>query len=222
MKTTVTPCSGRGSGTLTLSGPTCPPPGPANDNCNNRAGIALGATPFSTVGATTDGPAHATCLNAGSNQVTNDIWYNYPSSCTGILTVDTCTGTTYDSKIAIYAYDGTCATINDTTLRACNDDACGTNGLASRLSIPVQAGSNYAIRVGGFNGATGTGTLTLTCVACPCDWNQSGTITSQDFFDFLAGFFNNNADYNHDGQTSSQDFFDFLQCFLAPPPGCPS
>ncbi|MBC7770976.1 MAG: hypothetical protein H7210_00640 [Pyrinomonadaceae bacterium] len=212
----------QGTATLTLSGPACLPPGPANDNCNNRAGIALGATPFVTTGATTDGPAHAACDNAGSNQVTNDIWYNYPSSCNGVLTVDTCSDTNYDSKVAVYAYDGTCATISDATLVACNDDACGGSGLASRVSIPVQAGQNYAIRVGGYNGATGAGTLTLACVACPCDWNSSGTLTSQDFFDFIAAFFNDNADYNNDGQTSSQDFFDFLQCFLAPPNGCPA
>ena len=75
--------------------------------------------------------------------------------------------------------------------------------------------------MGGFNGATGTGTLTLTCVNCPCDWNHDGLVTSQDFFDFLSGFFVENADYNHDGQTNSQDYFDFLGCFFVRPAGCP-
>lgn len=59
------------------------------------------------------------------------------------------------------------------------------------------------------------------CVTCPCDWNNSGTLTSQDFFDFIVSFFDGNADFNTDGQTTSQDFFDFITCFFSPPIGCP-
>ncbi|MGE3109068.1 MAG: endonuclease/exonuclease/phosphatase family protein [Phycisphaerales bacterium] len=53
--------------------------------------------------------------------------------------------------------------------------------------------------------------------ACACDWDQSGSLGSQDFFDFLADFFEGNGDFNHSGATTSQDFFDFLVCFLG---GC--
>jgi hypothetical protein len=55
---------------------------------------------------------------------------------------------------------------------------------------------------------------------CPCDWNDDASVSSQDFFDFLTQFFDNNADFNTDGMTNSQDFFDFLTCFFDPPKGC--
>jgi glucose/arabinose dehydrogenase len=49
---------------------------------------------------------------------------------------------------------------------------------------------------------------------CTADWNHDGTVTSQDFFDFVAAFFKGTADFNADGTTNSQDFFDFLGAFF--------
>lgn len=54
---------------------------------------------------------------------------------------------------------------------------------------------------------------------CLADYNGSGSVSVQDIFDFLAGFFSGNvrADINQTGQVTVQDIFDFLQAYFV---GC--
>lgn len=88
--------------------------------------------------------------------------------------------------------------------------------------LPVHVGLDFAgnTRVvdGDLNGSrvVDMGALEVQ-VPCAADWNNQGGVTSQDFFDFIAGFFAGDADFNHSGVTNSQDFFDFIAAFFA---GC--
>ncbi len=69
----------------------------------------------------------------------------------------------------------------------------------------------------GFDQSSSDFTISGTGMACPGDYNGSGTLDSQDLFDFITEFFSGSADFGGDGLTNSQDFFDFLGAFFA---GC--
>jgi hypothetical protein len=55
--------------------------------------------------------------------------------------------------------------------------------------------------------------------ACPADFNQSGSLSTQDIFDFLNAWFAGSAaaDFNGANGLTEQDIFDFLNAWFA---GC--
>jgi hypothetical protein len=191
---------------------------PLNDDCNNRAGISLGTSSFNTTGATTDGVS-LTCN--GTFQIHNDIWFNYPSQCTGNLTISTC-GSSFDTRIAVLSGAG--CTNQQARLLACNDNdaTCGTG---SRLTIPVVAGQNYTIRIGGAaSAAAGAGSVTLTCtIPCAPDFNGDGFLDFFDYDDYVNCYETGScppgrsADFNGDGFA---DFFDYDAFVEAYESGC--
>jgi hypothetical protein len=91
-----------GKPTAPKSAPTANPegPGPANDNCATASPILVGNTAYSNSGATTDGPAHASCLFFSDDQVGSDIWYDFVATENNTLIVSLC-GSSYDTKLAI-------------------------------------------------------------------------------------------------------------------------
>ena len=139
-----------------------------NDLCVNATLKSIGTHGFSTGGATTDGPDEpAACNFGGSTQIDNDVWFKFVSPCTGTATVSLC-GASFNTKMAIYQG---CWTEPGHAL-ACNDDFCGQ---ASQVTFAVQTSMVYRVRIGGFNGATGGGTMTISCDAAPtCDADVSG------------------------------------------------
>ena len=62
--------------------------------------------------------------------------------------------------------------------------------------------------------------ITVTPAACRPDFNNSGAVTVQDIFDFLAAWFaaDPRANFNATGGITVQDIFDFLSAWFA---GCP-
>ncbi|MBC7835425.1 MAG: hypothetical protein H7Y88_10055 [Phycisphaerales bacterium] len=127
---------------------------PANNLCVNAITISDGATAFSTAGATTDGPAG--CSN---NQ---DIWYRFTANQTAQVRVETCGATNYDSYLTVY----NSVTCPPTGQLACNDDSCG---LQSLVQFAATAGTTYTIRLGGFSGSTGSGSMFVTYIVPPAN-----------------------------------------------------
>ncbi len=193
---------------------------PANDACASATPVSNGATPFSNCGATTDGPGEALCDFFGDPQVSSDIWYLYTASCTGNATVSLC-GSTYDTKLAVY---NGCPSGGGTIL-ACNDDYCGYE---SQVSFAAVAATPYLVRIGGYLGDTGEGTLTITCdggAPLTGDMNCDGTVDFGDINPFVLYLSNfaawqatfpgcnpANGDINGDGSYPS---FDDINPFVA-------
>ena len=126
------------------------PPGPGGgtpgETCDLAGAINYGETDFDTTGALTDGPGD--CL------ATQDVWYIHTAGYTGDLVVSLCDNTYYDTVLAIYD-TGVCP---PTTLLKCNDDLCD---LQSKLTVPVVEDNDYLILVGGIDGETGAGEISI-------------------------------------------------------------
>jgi hypothetical protein len=120
---------------------------PVNDSFANRIALtgAAGTATGTTVGATKEPgePAHAGNPGAAST------WWKWSSMADGTLTIDTA-GSGFDTLLAAYTGDA----VSRLMLVTMNDNAPNL-GIASRISIPMQAGTEYDIAVDGYNGAAG-------------------------------------------------------------------
>ncbi|MBC8309847.1 MAG: hypothetical protein H8E83_04955 [Planctomycetes bacterium] len=165
---------------------------PSNDNCEDAVVVELGDTEFSTLYASTDGADHPECEESGDGGVTvNDIWYAFVSPSSGTLTASTCDQVDYDSDLVLYS--GSCDT---SVLVACNDDGTGCGSYSSLLEAPVQQGSSYLLRVGGWNNnSAGTGTLSLTIeTSVSGDINGDGTVDVEDLLLLIASWGSDGSD----------------------------
>lgn len=145
------------SGTFDISGPPVPP---ANDECAAATAISgTGLFPFSNAAATTSaqGQTNANCNFFSQLGIAHDVWYTWTAPATpGIATVETCSQTSVDTKIAVYDGAG-CPVVAPV---ACNDDTCS---LQSRVQFGFAAGAQYTIQLGTYiTSSGGTGNLNIT------------------------------------------------------------
>ncbi|MGB2987403.1 MAG: hypothetical protein WBE26_16175, partial [Phycisphaerae bacterium] len=153
--------------------PPCPDTRPPGDVCLDDMLTALdGINAFSNECADTDGPNPVQCPSRWKT-FGKDIWYAYTATCTGLMTVSQCEGANYNGIMAIYTNDtGTCQCPTDATTQygLCADDACGINGGPATITVEVEKGKCYTIRMAGWaeddrpdKADQTAGTFTITC-----------------------------------------------------------
>jgi hypothetical protein len=114
-------------------------------------------------------PTCTTTLNSA-----NGVWHSLTLPCNGNVTLTTCPGSTYDTKLGVFT--GSCSPLSGLTCIAGNDDtpapapaACaGIPFGGSTLSFAATGGTTYLIYVTGFGAASGDYQLSATFVGDVC------------------------------------------------------
>jgi len=137
----------------------CPIAG-AGDECASAFIAYDGANIFETVSATPSSPepdesqCEGTYLDWGGSA---DVWFRYTATSSGLVHITTCDANSFDTSLVLY--EGSC----DNQV-ACNGDGytdAGCQLYHSEIDYSMDAGATYYIRIGGWEGQTGTGTLTI-------------------------------------------------------------
>ena len=137
----------------------CPIAG-EGDECEVAMFAYLGGNPFDTSSMTPSDPEPDETMCSGTYldwDGSQDVWFRFIPEDSGALTFHTCDSSSYDTSMVIY--EQSC----DNQI-ACNGDASGQDGCQayySSIDLNVTAGSTYYIRIGGWLGSTGAGTLTI-------------------------------------------------------------
>lgn len=174
---------------------------PANDECVNAATALLGANALDTNEATND-----TIVSCNTGIASRDVWFNFSSPISGLLTAQTCPGTSWNTVLSIH--DGPCG-----PELACNDNmgspapaGCSAFSQSRILNFPAIENIDYYIRVGGNStSAFGTGQLVLSFNPLG-DLNCSGTVDGNDISHFVQALL------DPAGYTADHDGTPFAPC----------
>jgi cysteine-rich repeat protein len=165
------------------------------DLCENAYVAVVGDNGFDTRGAGSEYSDPSDNLCSGTYldwDNSPDVWFKFTPGFSGSMTLSTCDSSSYDTSMALYVGDS----CGDWTYIACNGDASGQSGCQSYYSrianYSVDAGETYWIRLGGYNGATGAGTLELSYTPRGTDCNSNGLDDSLDISNGSSSDCNNN------------------------------
>ena len=159
----ITSATVSGAYTVNITGVVVPPP--ANDNCDNAMAIGeVTNLAFTTRTATYDGE--------GSCNSAPNVWYVYSPTFNGTARISLA-GSGYSTKFAVYN-GATCSPLSPQI--GCTDQ--------TSFDFAVTTGSQYLMEIGGNDGASGIGSLTISAaIVIPPNDNcanadDAGTLTS--------------------------------------------
>jgi len=151
--------------------------GQGTDACTTPTAIAgVGSFPFNNATATTgtQGQANSICNFFGNIAITRDVWFVWTAPSTNTFDLTTCSLTTVDTKIAVYA-SSACP---GAAALDCSDDDCGV-AFQSNVQFAATSGSTYVIQLGtypvtgggGAPGGTGNFAISVFNPPPPCGTN---------------------------------------------------
>jgi hypothetical protein len=204
-----------GTGTLEVTAAIVPG---INDECEFALEIGDGSTNFTTEDSTDSKPGLPKSCAAENDTLDfgSDIWFTYLATCNGTLTVNQC-NIDYDGRMAVYR-NNTCPP-EDSELAACNDDACGLAEGPIALVFNVMCDELYTLRIGGWGGDYGSGTLIVTCDGsecadlCPWDLDDDGQVATSDLLALLGAWGTDPGgppDFDGDGNVSTIDLLTLI------------
>ena len=135
-----------------------PAPG---DECKNPLIALIGSNDFDTTNATSSYPVptEEQCVETylGWGESNPDVWFAFTPFTSGDYTFTTCDSNSFDTSMVLY--EESC----DNQV-ACNGDGSGQSGCQSYYSSIVytlEKGKEYFVRIGGYYGVYGPGTLKI-------------------------------------------------------------
>ncbi|MBK6883650.1 MAG: T9SS type A sorting domain-containing protein [Flavobacteriales bacterium] len=141
---------------------------PVNDLCADAIAITCGQ---SIAGNTTEATTDDEAVDCGTSVSAVGVWYTFEGTGDA-LTLSTCEGPLFDTKINVYA--GTCGELSCVTG---NDDG-GDCGTGSTIAFPSAIGTTYFILVQGYDGAVGEFQLAASCGPISNDFCDGATAMS--------------------------------------------
>lgn len=181
---------------------------PLGDSCNApiclEPGVVVSGT---TLGASYSGFGTASC---GTGTDVHDVWFRYYAPVSGNVTFSTCSLAGFDTVLSIYDACGG-------TELACNDQFCGNQ---SQFTVALVAGTEYRVRLAGWNGQQGSYEL----LATPATEANGDTCTNcWNLNNYPLGFngytTNNSGCSNLSTCGGSNDLIDEWFCYTAPGSG---
>lgn len=159
----------------------------AADDCSDAELVEAGrSVAFDTTTATPSPTEFDPALCGGSffTGLGPDVWFRLDLRSSGVLRLSTCDPAGFDTDLSLHA--GSCDAL---VMLACNGDAVADRACQPRysaLEVEIESPGEHLVRLGGFDGTVGRGTLQVEFEpSCPADFDGDGIVEGRDLGRFF-------------------------------------